>query len=77
MPTHAELIEQGVARRESILRFIRVYLLDNGFPPSMQEIADAEGIAKNAVRHHLNRLQRDGKITMVEGKYRSLRVLDA
>jgi len=43
----------------------------------MAEIADAHGIAKNAVRHHLMRLQRDGKVSMTEGKYRSIRILDA
>lgn len=77
MATHSELIEQGVVRRESIMAYIRRYHVENGFPPSMAEIADAEGIAKNAVRHHLMRLQRDGKVRMTEGKYRSIRVLDA
>lgn len=75
--THAELIVQGVARRESIMAYIRQYHVENGFPPSMAEIADAQGIAKNAVRHHLIRLQRDGRVQMTEGKYRSLRVLDS
>jgi repressor LexA len=75
MVTHAELIEQGVHRRESILSYIKAYHAENGFPPSMGEIAEEEGIAKSAIRHHLNRLQRDGLVTMTPGKYRSIRVL--
>lgn len=77
MTTHAELIEQGIERRASIMGYIQAYHEQFGYPPSMAEIADAHGIAKNAVRHHLLRLQRDGKVSMAPGKYRSLRILDA
>jgi SOS-response transcriptional repressor LexA len=76
MATHAELIEQGIHRRESILDYIRKYHQTNGFPPSMEEIAESQRIAKSAVRHHLYRLQRDGHLQMTPGKYRSIRVLD-
>jgi repressor LexA len=75
MATYAELIDQGVARRESILQYLRTYIESNGYPPSMAEIAEEEGIAKSAIRHHLYRLQRDGIITMTPSKYRSIRVL--
>jgi SOS-response transcriptional repressor LexA len=75
MVTHAELIEQGVHRRESILAYIKAYHEAHGYPPSMGEIAEEEGIAKSAIRHHLYRLQRDGLVTMTPGKYRSLRVM--
>lgn len=75
MSRYAELIDQGIARRESMLTFLRSYIEQNGYPPSMAEIAEQEGIAKSAVRHHLYRLQRDGLITMTPSKYRSIRVL--
>jgi len=75
MVTHAELIEQGIHRRESILRYIKAYHEENGFPPSMGEIADEHEIAKSAVRHHLYRLQKDGRLVMTPGKYRSIKVL--
>lgn len=74
MGRYAELIEQGVARREAMMKFIRVYIDQNGYPPSMAEIAEDQDIAKSAVRHHLYRLQRDGLITMSPNKYRSIRV---
>jgi SOS-response transcriptional repressor LexA len=75
MVTHAQLIEQGVARREAIMAYIRAYHETRGYPPSMAEIAENQGIAKSAIRHHLYRLQRDGLITMTPNKYRSIRVL--
>jgi len=75
MVTHAQLIEQGILRRQSILNYIRSYHEEFGYPPSMAEIADENGIAKSAVRHHLYRLQNDGMLTMTPGKYRSIRVL--
>jgi len=76
MVTHAQLIEQGVHRRESILRYIKTYHQEYGFPPSMAEIASEEGIAKSAIRHHLYRLQRDGLVVLTPGKYRSIRLTD-
>jgi SOS-response transcriptional repressor LexA len=75
MVTHAELITQGVNRRESIMRFIKTYHDDYGFPPSMAEIAEEQGIAKSAIRHHLYRMQRDGLVSMKPGSHRSIRVL--
>lgn len=75
MSRYAELIDRGIARRESILTFLRSYIEQYGYPPSMAEIAEEERIAKSAVRHHLYRLQRDGLITMTPNKYRSIRVL--
>ena len=73
--THAELIEQGVERRDSMMKYLETYIEKHGYPPSMAEIADYEGIAKSAIRHHLYRLQRDGKIVMTPGHYRSIRII--
>lgn len=70
-----ELMEQGDARRRQVLSFIRAYIKRNGFPPSIQEIADDLDLTKTAAAHHLKRLEKDGKISVVVGKYRSLRVL--
>lgn len=75
MSTYAELIDQGIARRESMLTFLRTYIEQNGYPPSMAEIAEDQDVAKSAVRHHLYRLQRDGLISMTPGRNRSIRVL--
>lgn len=75
MTTHAQLIKQGVTRRQSIIEYINAYHTEFGYPPSMAEIAADQKIAKSAIRHHLYRLQRDGLVTMTPGKYRSIRVL--
>ncbi|MCH8274842.1 MAG: transcriptional repressor LexA [Armatimonadetes bacterium] len=50
-------------KQETILCFIRDYVQDHGFPPSIREIGDAVGIASlRGVTCHLDALQRKGYI---------------
>lgn len=73
----AQTIAQGIDRRRKIVTFIRAYVKKNGFAPSIEEIADGVALAsKTAVRHHLQKLQEDGVITMQSRKYRSLRLVE-
>lgn len=72
--TQQDLIVQGENRREEILDFIAAYHAEWGFAPSMDEIAQGVGVVKNAARHHLLKLQQEGKVCMTPGKYRSLRL---
>jgi len=69
MPT----LTAGDQRRRDILKFVRGFQKKNGFGPSVQQIADDAGIGKTAVRHHLEALKEDGKVTSTPGLYRSLR----
>lgn len=70
------LLKQGKDRRSAILKFSRAYIKKHGFGPSVAEIAEGVGLSsKTAVRHHLATLQREGKVEMTPGVYRSLRVL--
>lgn len=68
------LIEQGERQREKILAFIAEFIDENGYSPSMQEVGNAIGSHKNGARHHLLKLQKEGKVTMTEGSYRSIRL---
>lgn len=73
----AATIAQGIDRRRKIVAFVRAYIKKNGFAPSIEEIADGVKLAsKTAVRHHLQKLEEDGVVTMQAGKYRSLRVVE-
>lgn len=59
------LLKQGEKRRKAILKFLRGYIKKNGYAPTIQEIADAVGlVSPNATRNHLQRLEKDGYITM-------------
>lgn len=55
----------GLSERQSrIVEFIRDFILDNGYPPSIRQIGDAVGISSTSVvNYNLNILQRTGYIS--------------
>jgi predicted ArsR family transcriptional regulator len=71
MPT----LTAGDQRRRDIIKFIKAYHRKNGYAPSIQQIGDHLGIGKTAVRHHLDALQKVGKVAWEPGYGRSIRVL--
>jgi Mn-dependent DtxR family transcriptional regulator len=58
-------------RTEQVLEFIRASMGANGFPPSVQEIADHFGVAKSTAYYDLRRLLADGAITTIPRTARS------
>jgi SOS-response transcriptional repressor LexA len=63
-------------RQERVLDFIKMYIRDNGIPPSMAEIT--EGLqfrSANAVVEHMKRLERQGWIRTEPRKARAIWVL--
>ena len=49
--------------RQVVLAFIRKYIRQNGFAPSMREIGDGAGLSSlSSVSHQLFQLERAGKI---------------
>lgn len=72
-----ELIQQGVDRRRAIYAFVKDFIKENGYGPSIDEITTGIAVqSKTAVRHHLTKMIEQGVITMTPGKYRSIRVPD-
>jgi repressor LexA len=64
-------------RRRTILSFIQQYSGENGYPPTVREIADAAGISSTSVvNYHLNVLQEEGYIIRNREVARGLRVVD-
>lgn len=64
-------------RQEKILQYISDYIVDHGYPPSYQDIADAFGIvSKNGVVRHLTALIRKGYIEKTDTSARSIRIID-
>ncbi|MDO4493989.1 MAG: hypothetical protein Q4C53_08920 [Clostridia bacterium] len=60
-----------------ILRFIRTYREENGYGPTMREIGAAVGMRSQAtVFNKLARMERDGLVTTIPGKHRSVRVAE-
>lgn len=58
--------------RVKILAFIKAYSLENGSPPSVREIGVAVGLSSTStVAHHLNQLEREGRLRRSGSKHRS------
>jgi hypothetical protein len=62
-------------RQRKILQVIRDSVLDRGYPPSMQEIADSVGLTStSSVLYQLSVLQRTGYLHRDAGRPRSMEV---
>lgn len=65
------------SRQTGILRFIREYLEENGYPPTIREIGSAVGISSTSVvSYNLNILQTKGHIQRHREVSRGVRLLD-
>ena len=61
--------------RENVLDFIRTFRRDNGYSPTVREIALHCGIkSTSVVQYHLNHLEKAGLITRGREKFRSLSI---
>ena len=60
-------------KREEILLFLRSFLAENGYAPSVREIMQAVGLRSTAsVHYHLSELDRSGLISMDGSKNRAI-----
>lgn len=57
--------------RDKILNFIRSYQAKYGYPPTVNEIAEAVGISSTTVAYWRARLRQEGVITYQSGIPRS------
>ncbi len=63
--------------RQVVLAFIRKYIRQNGFPPSLREIGDGVGLSSlSSVTHQLLQLERFGKIRRNPAISRSIVLLE-
>jgi len=64
------------SRQEKMLRFIRQYLRENNFPPTIREIGEAVGISSTSVvNYNLNALEKKGLIERDRNVSRGLRLV--
>lgn len=64
-------------KQKQVLRLIINFVDNNGYPPTIREIAAARGCAVCPVQYMLSILRKNGYLTWEEGKPRTLRVLIA
>jgi repressor LexA len=64
-------------RQQAILQYIRDFLHDNAYPPSIREIMAALGISSTSVvNYNLNALVREGAITRNKELARGIKLVD-
>lgn len=69
------MTKQDQQRAERILAFIRERIAEQGYPPTVREIAEAVGLAStSAVHHHLLKLEREGKLQKDATRSRALTI---
>ena len=67
--------KQDQQRADRILEFIRERIAEQGYPPTVREIAEAVGLAStSAVHHHLLKLEREGKLQKDATRSRALTI---
>jgi repressor LexA len=71
-------MEELTKRQHEILRMIRDFITESGFPPTRAEICSAMGFnSPNAAEEHLRTLERKGAIEMLAGASRGIRLKEA
>ena len=61
------------SKREEILTFLREFVAENGYAPSVREIMHAVGLRSTAtVHYHLSALQDEGLLTLDGSKNRAI-----
>jgi repressor LexA len=64
-------------RQDEILRFLRDFTRDNGYPPSVREIGDAVGLSSSSTVHsHLRALENKGYVRRDSSQARALTIID-
>jgi len=64
-----EHVEQTL---EGIYDFIRRYIAENGYAPSLREISDGCYLGRSTVLRYLDKLEAKGRISRTMGKARSI-----
>lgn len=69
-------MEKLTKRQDEILQFIKKYIVNNGYPPTVREIGASLGLSSPATIHsHLSNLEEKGYIKKNENKNRALELL--
>ncbi|UDQ96853.1 winged helix-turn-helix transcriptional regulator [Lentisphaerota bacterium WC36G] len=56
--------------------FIKSFIEQNGYAPTLQEIGAMQGITPQGAKRHLNALEKKGKIELKAAKHRKITVIE-
>jgi len=62
-------------KRDEVWVSIRWFCLQNGYSPSVREIAKDVGLSVATTQTHIDNLEAEGRVTRVAGQSRTLRAL--
>lgn len=65
------------ARQREVLEFIRHFMAQAGYPPTVREIGAHFGLVPRSVFDHLKALERKGYLRRIASKSRSLQILES
>lgn len=66
-----------IDKQQQLLEFIRLYLNENGYPPTVREMCHAVKVnSTSTIAYHLSKLEEDGLIRKNPNKNRALEILD-
>src|SRR5574344_1328147 len=69
------MTERLTKKQKEVLTFIKKYIVEYGFPPSVREICAGLGLSSPATVHtHLTQLELKGAITKTKSKFRTIEV---
>lgn len=68
-------IQNAPIYRRAVLAYLRSYIAEHGWAPSIREIGDAVGLKSTSSVHlHLRGLERSGEISRAAGVGRAIRL---
>ena len=67
---------EAIRTRDRVLRFIRSFIADKGYSPSVSDIVDGCKLSSpNLAQYHLNVLEREGILKRTPGVFRSIQLV--
>ena len=70
-----DLKKQGTEMKEKIYQFIVDYIMENGFAPTIREMAKEVNICTSNVLHYLTALEIEGRIKTKRNSPRAIKVI--
>jgi SOS-response transcriptional repressor LexA len=69
---------RGSEKRNEIVAFVGAYIAEKAISPTLTEIAEGVNLrSPSNVRSHLLVLQAEGRVTLQNGKFRTIRLVPA
>ena len=66
-------MEKITCKQDKVLTFIKKFIVENGYPPSVREIGAGLGLSSPATVHtHLTKLEKAGCIRKTDSKFRTI-----